>query len=320
MQRNLNEVNARNKHLINVISLFDAKPASNQMNNCYFKLLLCKRTRISHVKLATSKKLELQIRFLFRDESGYIEAIASNSVAIKLRTRLELDKVYIIDSIQLANSTVHFKEWPEQELNSQYDLMISNSESIKELDLEFQPPHPSLPIIESSIFKVVHVNISTSDRSKKTRFEIAKELDDYLLEKGIIKPPKFYLSSEIHTMKPNSFVNVIAVIHHIEKLKFKTKIDRQNVEELNVILIDESDLPIRVMFWSSQAVNFHFSTGSIVTFYDLEIMYCESGTLCLNAHLKSKYMLMEESFKFENVEKLRKWWQSKYMMNVTTKL
>lgn len=149
----------------------------------------------------------------------------------------------------------------------------------------------------------------TFQATKKTKYQIATDLDNHLLNSGIVKQPIFTPLNEITDIKESFFFNILVIIERIEPIKMLHRKDKPPLELLNIYINDQSDSVTRLSFWGKQALNFKYSIGDILMCFDVDVYFFNFVSLRVNK--KSKFMLIEKNFKMENAEKLREWWLNK---------
>ena len=323
---------------------------SSLSSNIYFnvsshlKLVLCAKSQLTfsqHIQMndetnqQTKNDFNLKIKLLFRDSSGYVECVGYNSVALALN-KLEIRKQYVLADFKLNYLPLERKEWPEQQLNASYEIMIHNMNSIipsyqyaqhsnnqspseptsSKLASAFAEPLPPEPVITTSMFKLVDTRrhkeqIQREHGSKLSKAKCASLLDDALLTSGDIVPPTFTSMHEIHhTCALGSVVNTFGVIESIDNMKHINKPNQPEYQLLNIYINDTSDHLTRVAIWNKQATNFAHSIGTVLMMFDLEVVTYKNE-FTLNVTKSSHYINVEASYEIDRVEHIRNWYINK---------
>jgi hypothetical protein len=264
-------------------------------------------------------------------------------VAIGLN-KLKLNQQYIIVNCRLNRLSIEQREWPDQELNSNYEMLIdsincvmtpvafdmhimnsskrhdhtssSSSSSTSSIFKEPLPPHPR---IENSVFKQVnnmhlhHEIIARKHGNKLSKYEKATLLDDELLSSGEIKAPLYISMFELHTtnIQMGSIVNTFGIIEKIDPIEIIKRGESNHHELLNIYINDTTDYSTRVSLWGNQAVNFAHSKGTILMMFDLEVIIIQTNVLGLNYTRRSRFMSIEQSYNIEKAELIRNWYINK---------
>jgi hypothetical protein len=145
--------------------------------------------------------------------------------------------------------------------------------------------------------------------TKKSKHQIACQLDDQLLSSGLVKPPSFTSLKDIECVKESFFFNVMVVIEQIERIQMFHRKNKDPLELLNVIVNDQSDCLTRLSFWGKQALSFNHKKGDILMLFDVDVFI--DRPISLRVNRKSRYILVEKYFNIENAENVRSWWENK---------
>lgn len=323
---------------------------SNLNSNIFFnpdshlKLVCCAKTQLTFQKEKFENNYNLKVKLLFRDSTGYIEAIAYDRVALSMN-KIKLQKLYTLSNFRLKSLPVERKQWPNQELNATFEIQIESEESImpsedyekkikhtamnkeeSEMSGTFKEPLPLHPVISSSIFRhvdnlhILNEQISKNYGNNLTKYTRAKLVDDALLESGVMKPPEFICMREINCCIPiGTVVNTFGVIVRRDEATTSKSIQEgseiKDLRALNIYINDTSNYCTRVCIWDIQVENFIHPVGTVLMFFDLEVLTFNKE-ITLNLTRRSRFMSIEKSYEIEKAELIRNWYLSQNINRV----
>jgi hypothetical protein len=223
-------------------------------------------------------------RFLFKDSSGFIEAVIFNDLCLKYDSeKYKVDNYYIIKNVGVNLAKSALKAWPNQ-VSSNYELTVNKKTLIDETN----PP---------------------------TSQELCKEMEKEN------KPPKFSDGRpenttfipliELNFKTPNSFVDIVGIVcKEFDITTIKSK--RGNKEDLllkNIEIMDTTiSSPIKVALWGNQAKEFVKNVGQIFLFQGIQLS--NYGGISLSVHRTTGMQKITGYYNVYGVEKLSMWWRS----------
>lgn len=243
------------------------------------RCLLCKIGDIKEYTNQSGKKNGILKRLLFRDKTGYLEAVVFDKDCD--RDDIIEEKEYYIKSGCLRESNKHKKAWPNID-SINFDLYLSKYGKIEMLtyrELKF----------DFNINKTDHYQ-ADSAREKYTRL------------------------NNLFVKHSNAYVNVIGVITEIEECrKVYYEKDEKIIINRNFFIKDISELKCRVTLWKDEAEKFNLRIGHIIILNDFKYKYYNGLTLSMVKN--SSYIQAKETNTFEKVKEVREWWNNKRQKN-----
>ena len=276
-------------------------------------LVLCQKTTIIPFEVRDSGKKSTRIRLQFRDESGYIEAVAFGNQATRMYD-LEVNKMYKIQHADIKQGNPMYRQWPDQKFLSDCELLIGDSTLIELAEPTFDSPFPAIPT-EATASLVVQSIVQTKASSrlnpkKLTKQEIAREKDNqYLAMNSGATGHKFTPLNLIPLLPVKSKVNLFGVVTKVEQYSTMNRAQSNPLEIRNISVSDTTGVDTRLAFWGKQAVNFTYMAGTILMINDAELVHYKGITL----HIRRDTQVIEMTtnpFGYAEVAAIQDWWKS----------
>lgn len=276
-------------------------------------LVLCQKTTIIPFEVRDSGKKSTRIRLQFRDESGYVEAVAFGNQATRMYD-LEVNKMYKIQHADIKQGNPMYRQWPDQKFLSDCELLIGDSTLIELAEPTFDSSFPAVPTEATAISVVLSSDqtkaISRLNQKIPTRKEFAREKDNqYLAKNSGATSHKFTPLNLIPLLPVKSKVNLFGVVTKVEQYSTINRAESNSLEIRNIFVSDTTGVETRLAFWGKQAVNFTYIPGTILMINDAELVHFKGFTL----HIRRDTQVMEMTtnpFGYAEVTAIQEWWKS----------
>ena len=125
--------------------------------------------------------------------------------------------------------------------------------------------------------------------------------------------------NELIFKKVGDFINTIGVISEIDEIKEIHPRDKPMIKVKNFVIIDQSNVKVKVALWGQQAESFAYNIGDIVILSKVKVT--DFGGMVLSVQWESIITKIESNWNdFSVANDLRSWWSDFKMSDVSKSL
>ena len=181
------------------------------------------------------------------DSSGSIEMVAFNQLTVLSSIEsMKLDNVYMISYPDVKEMSLGCQKWPARN-GSAYELHFTNATEIDFID---EPP-------TAYIFKE-----ATHNEDLKSQC-LVPNVASHLIPPMHSKYSNYVSLSLLDTLKPDSLINVLGLITHVDTEVRKLP-NKDDLSIHNFKIIDTTSESVSVAVWGKEAEEFFFEVGDII--------------------------------------------------------